>query len=70
MCVGILLLLLTFMASAETVTVVVNEAQGRSGPGSFYKLVVLIPENSELDVIEKKISWYKVEKGSVCIFSY
>ncbi len=64
-CVGILSLVLAFMAAAENVKVVVNEAQGRSGPGSFYKLTVLVPEGSTFDVIEKKKSWYKVEYSKI-----
>ena len=60
-CAGVLTLLLAFMAAAETIKIAVNEAQGRSGPGSFYKLTVLVPEGSTLDVIEKKKSWFKVE---------
>ena len=43
----------------ETVIVVVNEAQGRSGPGSFYALKVLIPKDTVLDVLKMKKSWYK-----------
>lgn len=47
-------------ASAESVQVVVREAQGRSGPGSFYPLVVLIPEKTKLDILDRKKSWCKV----------
>ncbi len=57
---SILILFSVFAASDETVKVVVKEAQGRSGPGSFYGLKVLIPEGTILKVIEKKKSWYKV----------
>ncbi|MFC1651010.1 M48 family metalloprotease [Candidatus Latescibacterota bacterium] len=63
---AILCLLIVFSAFAvsqdtpKTVKVVVSEAQGRSGPGSFYELKVLIPENTLLKVIEKKKSWYKI----------
>ena len=57
---SILILFSVFATSDETVKVVVKEAQGRSGPGSFYELKVLIPEGTILKVIEKKKSWYKV----------
>ncbi|MFC1490610.1 M48 family metalloprotease [Candidatus Latescibacterota bacterium] len=62
----ILCLLVVFSAltvsqdTPKTVKIVVKEAQGRSGPGSFYELKVLIPENTILNVIEKKKSWYKI----------
>ncbi len=58
---GIFILFFLIVAAAETVKIVVKEAQGRSGPGSFYELTVLIPEGTTLDVIEKNKSWYKVK---------
>lgn len=57
----VLMVFIVFIAAAETVKIVVKEAQGRSGPGSFYELKVLIPEGTTLEVIEKKKSWYKVK---------
>ncbi|MFC1552442.1 M48 family metalloprotease [Candidatus Latescibacterota bacterium] len=63
----ILCLLIVFSAFAvsqdtpKSVKVVVKEAQGRSGPGSFYELKVLIPQDTVLDVIEMKKSWYKIK---------
>ena len=70
-CTGLLFILMVFIAAAETVKVAVNEAQGRSGPGSFYKLQVLIPEGTDLDVIEKKKSWgEKCEKCDKCVDRY
>ncbi len=59
--IGILIVVLAFVASAETVKIAVKEAQGREGPGSFYRLKVLIPEGTILEVIEQKKSWYKVK---------
>ena len=58
---GVLIIFIVFIAAAETVKIVVKEAQGRSGPGSFYELKVLIPEGTTLEAIEKSKSWYKVK---------
>ncbi len=58
---GVLIIFIVFIAAAETVKIVVKEAQGRSGPGSFYELKVLIPEGTTLEVIEINKSWYKVK---------
>ena len=61
--IGILLVIfigLGIIVAAETVKIVVKEAQGRSGPGSFYELKVLIPEGTVLKVLDKNKSWYKV----------
>jgi beta-barrel assembly-enhancing protease len=61
------LLILLLLASAVflisaggKVRVVAKEAQGRSGPGSFYELKCLIPEGTILEFKEKKKSWCKV----------
>ncbi|MFC1511780.1 M48 family metalloprotease [Candidatus Latescibacterota bacterium] len=52
---------LVAVALAETVRTAVKETQGRSGPGSYYELKVLIPQGSTLEVLEKQKSWYKVK---------
>ena len=59
-CIGILLVFLFLVAAGNTVKVM-KEAQGREGPGSYYKLIKLIPEGTTLEVIEKKRNWYKVK---------
>ena len=58
-CIGILLIFLFLVAAGNTVKVM-KEAQGREGPGSYYKLIKLIPEGTTLEVIGKKRNWYKV----------
>ncbi len=58
---GGIVLALMLVAAARTVKVSVQEAQARSGPGSFYPLVTLIPEGTSLDVLEEKKSWYRVK---------
>lgn len=57
---GLLLALLLLLAAAKTVKVV-REAQGRSGPGSFYELKVLVPAGKSLPLLEVKKSWYRVK---------
>lgn len=52
-----------FMIAQVKTVKVSREAQGRSGPGSFYELKVLIPSGKRLPVIEVKKSWYKVRYG-------
>ena len=52
-----------FMIAQVKTVKVSREAQGRSGPGSFYELKVLIPSGKLLPVIEVKKSWYKVRYG-------
>ncbi|MHB9028170.1 MAG: M48 family metalloprotease [Candidatus Latescibacterota bacterium] len=47
------------IAAAKTVKVT-REAQGRSGPGSYYELKIIIPAGKSLDLLEVKKSWYKV----------
>jgi beta-barrel assembly-enhancing protease len=54
------MIILSAAVQAETVKTAVKETQGRSGPGSFYELKVLIPQGTMLEVIEKQKSWYKV----------
>lgn len=50
---------LVTVAAAKTVKVV-KEAKGREGPGSYYKLVAVIPAGTGLEVIEEKENWYKI----------
>ena len=57
---GLLLALLFLLAAAKTVKVV-REAQGRSGPGSYYELKALIPAGKSLPLLEVKKSWYRVK---------
>ena len=33
----------------------------REGPGSYYDLIVTLPQNTKLDVIEKTSNWYKIQ---------
>ncbi len=56
----IICLFLTAVAFAGTVKVVVKEAHGREGPGSYYALKTLIPEGTVLEIVEQKKTWYKV----------
>lgn len=60
--VGFTVIICIFMtaALAGTVKVVVKDAHGREGPGSYYELKILIPEGTVLDIIEQKKTWYKV----------
>ena len=63
-CVGVMLAMLIAVAlilSASKVVRVTREAQGRSGPGSYYELKVLIPAGKTLTVLEVKKNWYKVK---------
>ena len=58
---AVILFSLAAAVSSETVKTVVKETQGRSGPGSYYELRVMIPQGTVLEVIEKQKSWYKVK---------
>lgn len=57
---GMLLGVVFLLAAAKTVYVF-REAQGRSGPGSYYELKVLIPSGKTLSLLEVKKSWYRVK---------
>ena len=57
---GLFLALLFLLAAAKTVKVV-REAQGRSGPGSYYELKVIVPAGKTLPLLEVKKSWYRVK---------
>ena len=52
---------LALLLAAVKVVKVIRETQGRSGPGSYYALKVLIPAGKTLTVLEVKKSWYKVK---------
>ncbi len=51
---------LIFAAAAAKTVKLTREAQGRSGPGSYYDLKVVIPSGKTLPVLEVKKRWYKV----------
>jgi uncharacterized protein YraI len=53
-----------FFAAAKVVKLA-REAQGRSGPGSYYELKVLIPAGKTLVVLEVKKNWYKVKYSNL-----
>mgnify|MGYP000869355254 CR=1 FL=1 len=54
------LLALVFVIGAVKSVKLTREAQGRSGPGSYYDLKVVIPTGKILPVLEVKKRWYKV----------
>ncbi|MFC1528584.1 M48 family metalloprotease [Candidatus Latescibacterota bacterium] len=62
--VGIIAVFLVLVAAGEIVKTY-KETQGREGPGSYYKLVKIIPEGKTFQVIEKKKNWYKVKYEDV-----
>jgi uncharacterized protein YgiM (DUF1202 family) len=55
-----MLMMCIFLIAAVKTVKVTREAQGRSGPGSYYELKIIIPSGKCLDVLEVKKSWYKV----------
>ncbi len=57
--IGTILAVIFTTAAAKTVKLT-REAQGRSGPGSYYDLKVVIPTGKTLPVLEVKKRWYKV----------
>jgi len=57
---ALLLAALVLAAAGESVTLL-KETQGREGPGSYYKLVKLIPQGTKLTVLETKRNWHKVK---------
>ena len=63
-CTGILVMFLVLVAAVKIVKIV-REAQGRGGPGSYYKMLKVIPEGKSLEILEIKKSWYKVKYEDV-----
>lgn len=57
--IGFVVMAITLIAAAASVEVN-RDAPGRSGPGSFYDLKVLIPAGSKLTVSETQKSWLRV----------
>jgi len=61
---AVVVVFLVLVAAVKTVRVV-RDAQGREGPGSYYKLVKLIPAGTTLKILETKRSWHKVKYEEV-----
>ena len=61
---AVVVVFFVLVAAANTVRVV-KDAQGREGPGSYYKLVKLIPAGTTLEILETKRSWHKVKYEKV-----
>jgi len=47
------------VAAGKTIKLI-KETKGREGPGSYFKLVALIPSGTSLQVAEEKENWFKV----------
>jgi len=59
-----LTIFLVLVAAGKTIKVV-RETPAREGPGSYYKLVKVIPEGTTLEVLETKKNWHKVKYDKV-----
>ncbi len=58
--VGILLISIVVAAAPKKLKIT-REAKGREGPGIYFKLVILIPRDTSVDLIETKENWHKVK---------
>ena len=58
--IGMLFVFLATVGAGKSMKIT-REAKGREGPGIYYKLMVLIPKDTTVEVIEVKDSWHKVK---------
>jgi hypothetical protein len=54
-------MLVASLASAESGKTTRKNNYIREGPGSYYDLVIVVPENTSLDILEKSGQWVKVK---------
>lgn len=47
------------VAAGKTIKII-KETKGREGPGSYFKLVAVIPSGTTIEVAEEKENWFKV----------